>query len=69
VLGITGHQAGAHPAYFAATAVDLELGASGQRQHQLMVIVRVFMGLVVQAQQAGIEHARKPRGGSKPASL
>jgi hypothetical protein len=34
-----------------------------------MVIVGVFMGLVVQAQQAGIEHARKPRGGSKPASL
>ncbi|MNT29842.1 hypothetical protein D3C72_1656040 [compost metagenome] len=56
VIGIARHQAGAHAAYLATPAVDLELRTTGQRQHQLVVIVGVFVGLVIQAQQARFEH-------------
>jgi hypothetical protein len=56
VPGITRHQAGAHAADLAATAIHLELGAAGQGQHQLVMIVGVLVGLVVQAQEAGFEH-------------
>ena len=56
VIGIAGHQTGTHATHLAATAVDFELRTTGQRQHQLVVIVGVFMGLVIQAQQARFEH-------------
>ena len=60
MLGIAGHQTGAHPADFATAAIDLKLGTPGQGQNQLVIVMSVFMGLVVQTQQAGIEHRRIP---------
>ncbi|BAN49985.1 hypothetical protein PCA10_42530 [Metapseudomonas resinovorans NBRC 106553] len=58
VAGIPRHQAGAHPAHFSATAIHLELGTAGKGQHQLVVIVGMVMGLMVQAQETGFEHGR-----------
>ncbi|MNT78862.1 hypothetical protein D3C72_2181390 [compost metagenome] len=54
--GIARHQAGAHPADLAATAIHLEFGAAGKGQHQLVMVVGVVVGLVIQAQEAGVEH-------------
>jgi hypothetical protein len=56
VPGISRHQAGTHPADLATAAVHLELGATGKGHHQLVVVVGVVMGLIVQAQEAGFEH-------------
>ena len=59
VTGIARHQAGAHLADLATTAPHFELGTPGQRQHQLVVVVGMFVGLVIQAQQAGVVHGRQ----------
>ncbi|MCY1545031.1 hypothetical protein D9M68_809490 [compost metagenome] len=56
VICIPWHQAGAHAAHLAATSIDLELRTPSQRQHQLMVVVGVFVGLIVQTDQTGFEH-------------
>ncbi|EXF42741.1 hypothetical protein BAY1663_04849 [Pseudomonas sp. BAY1663] len=56
MVGITRHQAGAHPADLATGARHFELRAPGQRHHQLVIIVGVLVGLVIQAEQTGIEH-------------
>ena len=56
MIGIPRHQAGAHPAHLPARAVDLEFRTTGQRHHQLVIVVGVLVSLVIQAKQTGIEH-------------
>ncbi|GLZ87794.1 hypothetical protein Pres01_38450 [Metapseudomonas resinovorans] len=56
VPGIPRHQARTHPANLAATAIHLELGAAGKGHHQLVMVVGVVMGLIVQAQETSFEH-------------
>ncbi len=59
VARLARHQAGAHPADFPATAIDLEFGAPGQRHHQLVMFVGVGVRLVGQTDEAGVEHERQ----------
>jgi len=59
MLGIAWHQAGAHAAHLTATTVHLEFRTASQRQHQLMVVVSVFMGLVVETEQASFKHGAR----------
>ncbi|MNG26912.1 hypothetical protein D3C84_1119610 [compost metagenome] len=56
--GISRHQARTHPADLAAPAVHLELGTAGKGHHQLMMVMGVVLGLIVQAQEAGFEHGQ-----------
>lgn len=58
MLGVARHQAGTHAADLATTAIDFEFRAPRQRQHQLVVVVGMFVRLVVQAGKAGSEHGR-----------
>lgn len=66
VTGIARHQAGAHLADLAAASTHFELGTPGQRQHQLVVVVGMFVGLIIQAQQAGVVHGADTQADSAP---
>jgi len=61
MVRIARHHASAHAADFAPRAVDFELGATGHRHHQLVIVVSVLVGLVIQANQSGVEHGKAPR--------
>lgn len=56
VSRIAGNQAGTHAAHLATASADLEFRTADQRHHQLVVIVSMHMGLVIQANQTGLKH-------------
>ncbi|GAB6389207.1 hypothetical protein STUTZSP0542_27460 [Stutzerimonas marianensis] len=60
MIGVTGHEAGTHATHLAPGTVHLEFRAARERQHQLVVVVRVFVGLIIEAKQTGVEHGGVP---------
>jgi hypothetical protein len=48
VISVSRHKTGTHTAYLATTAIDLKLSAPSQRKHQLVMVVGVFMGLIIE---------------------